>query len=154
GGRAVRCGAACVDPRSRGDRGAGVGRGSRRARPGLEGRILPGPAAARHPCRRSRGVTAAAAAPSTLDAREALERIRAAEQGSEGLNAFISLPDADALGDPRPGPLGGAPVAVKDNIATLGLPTTCGSRMLEGYRSPFEATAVRRLREAGGVIVG
>src|SRR5690606_4990931 len=111
-------------------------------------------AAARHPCRRSRGVTAAAAAPSTLDAREALERIRAAEQGSEGLNAFISLPDADALGDPRPGPLGGAPVAVKDNIATLGLPTTCGSRMLEGYRSPFEATAVRRLREAGGMIVG
>jgi aspartyl-tRNA(Asn)/glutamyl-tRNA(Gln) amidotransferase subunit A len=46
------------------------------------------------------------------------------------------------------------PVAVKDNIATLDLPTTCGSRILEGYRSPFEATAVRKLREAGAWIVG
>ena len=46
------------------------------------------------------------------------------------------------------------PLAVKDNLATLGIPTTCGSRLLEGYRSPFEATAVRRLRAAGAAIVG
>jgi aspartyl-tRNA(Asn)/glutamyl-tRNA(Gln) amidotransferase subunit A len=46
------------------------------------------------------------------------------------------------------------PIAVKDNLATLDMPTTCASRMLEGYRSPFEATAVRRLRDAGAVIVG
>jgi aspartyl-tRNA(Asn)/glutamyl-tRNA(Gln) amidotransferase subunit A len=46
----------------------------------------------------------------------------------------------------------GVPVAVKDNIATLDLPTTCASRILDGYFSPFEATAVRRLREAGAFI--
>jgi aspartyl-tRNA(Asn)/glutamyl-tRNA(Gln) amidotransferase subunit A len=38
--------------------------------------------------------------------------------------------------------LAGVPVAVKDNIATLGMPTTCGSRILEGYLSPFESTAI------------
>jgi aspartyl-tRNA(Asn)/glutamyl-tRNA(Gln) amidotransferase subunit A len=47
----------------------------------------------------------------------------------------------------------GSPVAVKDNIATLGLPTTCGSRILEGYTSPYEATAIRKLRESGAVVV-
>ena len=47
----------------------------------------------------------------------------------------------------------GIPVAVKDNIATLGLPTTCGSRILEGYTSPYEATAVRRLRQAGAIVL-
>jgi aspartyl-tRNA(Asn)/glutamyl-tRNA(Gln) amidotransferase subunit A len=49
-------------------------------------------------------------------------------------------------------PLLGVPVAVKDNIATLDLPTTCASRILDGYISPFEATAVKRLREAGAFI--
>ena len=49
-------------------------------------------------------------------------------------------------------PLAGVPVAVKDNIATLDLPTTCASRILDGYISPFEATAVRRLREAGAFV--
>jgi len=44
-------------------------------------------------------------------------------------------------------------VAVKDNIATLEYPTTCASRILAGYRSPFEATAVRRLRAAGAMVV-
>ena len=47
----------------------------------------------------------------------------------------------------------GMPVAVKDNIATHGLPTTCGSRILEGYRSPYQATAVRKLREAGALVI-
>ena len=49
--------------------------------------------------------------------------------------------------------LHGVPVAVKDNIATLGLPTSCGSRILEGYTSPYEATVVRRLRESGAIVV-
>ncbi len=50
------------------------------------------------------------------------------------------------------GPLAGMPVAVKDNIVTSDLPTTCASRILEGYRSPYDATAVQRLRLAGGIV--
>jgi aspartyl-tRNA(Asn)/glutamyl-tRNA(Gln) amidotransferase subunit A len=46
------------------------------------------------------------------------------------------------------------PIAVKDVLATTDLPTTCGSKVLEGYRSPFEATAVRRARAAGAVVIG
>lgn len=51
------------------------------------------------------------------------------------------------------GPLAGVPVAVKDNICTEELPTTCGSRLMSGYVSPFQATAVQRLRAADAVIV-
>ncbi|MDP9206567.1 MAG: aspartyl/glutamyl-tRNA amidotransferase subunit A [Gemmatimonadota bacterium] len=51
------------------------------------------------------------------------------------------------------GVLAGVPVAIKDNIASLGLPTTCASKILEGYISPFEATAVTRLRAHGALIV-
>ena len=51
------------------------------------------------------------------------------------------------------GVLAGVPVAIKDNIASLGLPTTCGSKILRGYVSPFEATAVARLRANGALIV-
>src|SRR6186997_3507123 len=54
---------------------------------------------------------------------------------------------------PSPISLTGVPVAVKDNIATLTLPTTCGSRILEGYTSPYEATVVSRLRQAGAIVV-
>ena len=53
-----------------------------------------------------------------------------------------------------PGPLAGVPVVVKDNIATLSMPTTCGSRILEGYVSPYEATVVARLRDAGAIVIG
>jgi aspartyl-tRNA(Asn)/glutamyl-tRNA(Gln) amidotransferase subunit A len=51
------------------------------------------------------------------------------------------------------GVLAGVPVAIKDNIASLGLPTTCASRILKGYVSPFEATAVTKLRAHGAMIV-
>lgn len=51
-------------------------------------------------------------------------------------------------------PLAGVPVAVKDNICTRGLPTTAGSRILEGYVAPYEATAVSRLVAAGAIVVG
>ncbi|HEV2671282.1 MAG TPA: Asp-tRNA(Asn)/Glu-tRNA(Gln) amidotransferase subunit GatA [Gemmatimonadales bacterium] len=52
------------------------------------------------------------------------------------------------------GVLYGMPVAVKDNICTLEFTTSCGSRILEGYRSPYEATAVAKLKAAGALIVG
>ena len=82
-------------------------------------------------------------------------RIREAEARPDSLNTFITvLADSEVPDDFPDGPLQGVPVAVKDNIATLGLPTTCGSRMLEHYWSPFEATAARKLREAGALIVG
>jgi aspartyl-tRNA(Asn)/glutamyl-tRNA(Gln) amidotransferase subunit A len=52
------------------------------------------------------------------------------------------------------GPLAGLPVAVKDALCTVDLPTTCGSMMLEGFRPPYDAEVVTRLRRADAVIVG
>lgn len=54
---------------------------------------------------------------------------------------------------PSPGPLAAMPLAVKDNIVTVEQPTTCGSRILEGYLSPFNATVIDRLRRAGAMVV-
>jgi len=60
-----------------------------------------------------------------------------------------------ALAEGRPAPaLAGVPVAIKDVLAIEGLPTTCGSRILEAYRPPFTATAVARLEAAGAVVLG
>lgn len=81
------------------------------------------------------------------------------------LNAFLALsPErayrqadkVDALiatGKPLP-PLAGVPIAVKDVISTRGITTTCGSKILENYIPPFDATAVERLDAAGAVILG
>src|SRR3989441_3136542 len=52
------------------------------------------------------------------------------------------------------GVLYGMPVAVKDNICTVEFTTTCGSKILEGYRSPYEATAVAKLKAAGALVSG
>ncbi len=93
------------------------------------------------------------------------DRIAAVESGAQPLNAFLHRDidgahlafEALANGAGDAGvrrSLAGVPVAIKDNIATISMPTSCGSRILEGYVSPFEATAVRRLRAAGAVIVG
>jgi aspartyl-tRNA(Asn)/glutamyl-tRNA(Gln) amidotransferase subunit A len=89
-------------------------------------------------------------------------RIR--ERDSE-LNAYLTLSEerayaqADrvdtmiAAGKPLP-PLAGVPVAIKDVISTRGVRTTCGSKILEHYIPPYDATAVERLEAAGAVILG
>jgi aspartyl-tRNA(Asn)/glutamyl-tRNA(Gln) amidotransferase subunit A len=59
-----------------------------------------------------------------------------------------------AAGEPPISPLAGVPLALKDVLATRDMPTTCGSRILEGWRPPYDATVARRLREAGVVILG
>ena len=91
-----------------------------------------------------------------------LEHIRA-EDGAIG--AYLTVTETEALeaaeaSDRRRahgacrGILDGIPFAVKDNLCTKGIPTTCASRMLEGYRPPYDATAVRRLYEQGAVLLG
>ena len=89
-------------------------------------------------------------------AREVAARLALAE--TRALNAVLAW-SSDALdreaaridGQGR-GALTGVPVAIKDNIVTTEQPTTCGSKILEGYVSPFDATAVVRLRGAGAMI--
>ncbi len=81
------------------------------------------------------------------------------------INAYITLDETSALSkadevDRRAsagdglGPLAGVPIALKDLLCTRGLPTTCGSRILEGFIPPYDATAVGRVREADAVIIG
>ena len=87
---------------------------------------------------------------------DALERADAIRAGRDGLNLLLWRDDKAARHAARnsgTGPLAGVPVVVKDNIATTDLPTTCASRILGEYRSPFDATVVRRLRDAGAVII-
>ncbi|HXY28938.1 MAG TPA: Asp-tRNA(Asn)/Glu-tRNA(Gln) amidotransferase subunit GatA [Acidimicrobiales bacterium] len=62
--------------------------------------------------------------------------------------------DAAVAAGRDPGPLAGVPVALKDNLCTRGVPTSCGSRILEGWRPPYDATVVTALRAAGAVTVG
>jgi aspartyl-tRNA(Asn)/glutamyl-tRNA(Gln) amidotransferase subunit A len=95
------------------------------------------------------------APPELSEAREAIRSAKRREASAEGLNAFLSFADEGSLSIENPGgPLAGVPIAVKDVLATVDLPTTCGSRVLEAYRSPFDATAVRRARAAGAVVIG
>ena len=81
------------------------------------------------------------------------------------VHAFINLDEERAMDQAKKvqkeieegklaGPLAGVPVAVKDNICTKGLATTCGSRMLEHFVPPYDAFAARKLKEAGMVILG
>ena len=80
-------------------------------------------------------------------------------------NAFLTFSEERALraaeradrmlaAGEDPGPLAGVPLAVKDVIVTEGVRTTCGSRLLEHYIPPYDATAVRRLEQAGAMIIG
>ncbi|WP_175648318.1 Asp-tRNA(Asn)/Glu-tRNA(Gln) amidotransferase subunit GatA [Protofrankia sp. BMG5.30] len=110
--------------------------------------------------------TAAAIAAGELSALEvtqaALDRIAKVD---DRINAFLHV-DADgalaaardvdqrrALGETL-GPLAGVPLALKDVFTARGMPTTCGSRILEGWYPPYDATAVAKLRAAGVIIIG
>jgi aspartyl-tRNA(Asn)/glutamyl-tRNA(Gln) amidotransferase subunit A len=72
----------------------------------------------------------------------------------EGAVAAAGAVDARRAAGERLGPLAGVPLALKDVFTQEGVPTTCGSKILEGWRPPYDATVVRRLREAGVVILG
>jgi aspartyl-tRNA(Asn)/glutamyl-tRNA(Gln) amidotransferase subunit A len=91
--------------------------------------------------------------------RQALDRI---DQTNGSINAFLHVAADRALARARAldarsspaGPLHGVPIAIKDNIVVKDMPATAGSRILESYHPPYDATAVTRLEEAGAVIVG
>jgi aspartyl-tRNA(Asn)/glutamyl-tRNA(Gln) amidotransferase subunit A len=89
---------------------------------------------------------------------EHLARIDAREEEIHAFN-LVTRDEARAAADAvdaadDKGPLAGVPVALKDNLCTRGVATTCSSRILEGWRPPYDATAVARLRAAGAIIVG
>ena len=94
--------------------------------------------------------------------RDALDRI---ERDNYRLNAYITISresalkraaamDADIKDEIRRKPLAGVPVAVKDNMLIAGVRTTCGSRILGDYVPPYTATAVKKLEDAGAIIIG
>jgi aspartyl-tRNA(Asn)/glutamyl-tRNA(Gln) amidotransferase subunit A len=73
---------------------------------------------------------------------------------AEGALAAARAVDAKRAAGERLGPLAGVPLALKDLFTTRGIPTTCGSKILEGWLPPYDATVTRRLREADVVILG
>ena len=119
------------------------------------GRDLPGAAA-----------LAAAVRRGERTARDVVEEHLARIAGADPvLRAFLCVTAdaararADAIDDLvgrglDPGPLAGVPVALKDNLCTRAVPTTCASRILEGWRPPYDATVVERLLLAGAVPIG
>lgn len=74
--------------------------------------------------------------------------------GDEALAEAARVDAAVAAGEQLPSPLAGVPVALKDVFTTTDMPTTCGSKILEGWRSPYDATVTVRLRAAGIPILG
>ncbi|EFJ09029.1 hypothetical protein SELMODRAFT_269599 [Selaginella moellendorffii] len=92
---------------------------------------------------------------------EYLDRLREKEPdvksflhiSSSALDEAAEIDGRLARGD-DPGPLAGIPIAIKDNLCTRGMPSTGGSRILDGYRPPYDATAVKRLKESGAVLIG
>ncbi|MCU0223330.1 MAG: Asp-tRNA(Asn)/Glu-tRNA(Gln) amidotransferase subunit GatA [Acidobacteria bacterium] len=108
---------------------------------------------------------AAAVQTGELSAESSIEQALEAIARRGGLGAFLRVDRDRALAAARaqdrgraagrdPGPLGGVPLAIKDNLCTRGLATSCGSRILEGWVPPYDATAVERLAAAGAIVVG
>src|SRR5262245_4428178 len=93
---------------------------------------------------------------------EHLERIAAREGDIHAFNLVLAdearaaadAVDAQVAAGEDPGPLAGVPIALKDNLCTRGIATTCSSRILEGWRPPYDATVVERVAAAGAVAVG
>jgi aspartyl-tRNA(Asn)/glutamyl-tRNA(Gln) amidotransferase subunit A len=95
----------------------------------------------------------------------AAEALRFAEAENPRTNAYLHFSPERALASARavdekiargedPGALAGVPIAVKDVILMRGVRTTCGSRLLENFIAPYDATAIERIEAAGGVILG
>ncbi|MGB7202192.1 MAG: amidase family protein, partial [Pyrinomonadaceae bacterium] len=86
--------------------------------------------------------------------------LAAAERLNPELNSFLAIEREHAMKraaefDAVPGSkLGGLAIAVKDNICTKGIRTSCGSRILQNYKAHYDATAIKRLNDAGAIIVG
>ena len=110
--------------------------------------------------------TAAMVRAGELSAVDVLEHhLAVIEAGEEAVHAFNLVTadqaraqaravDATVAAGGDPGPLAGVPVALKDNLCTRGIPTTCSSRILEGGEPPYDATVVTRLAAAGAVAIG
>ncbi len=125
-----------------------------------------GPPAAFTPSRPGVAEIAAAVRSGRIPARAVLEehlaRIEAAEADVHAFNLLVTdrarqtaaRVDEAVAGGRDPGPLAGVPVALKDNLCTHGITTTCSSRILEHWVPPYNATVVDRLASAGAVLVG
>jgi aspartyl-tRNA(Asn)/glutamyl-tRNA(Gln) amidotransferase subunit A len=93
---------------------------------------------------------------------EHLARIEAGEEGVHAFNHVMAEPARRAADrvdhlvatGRDPGPLAGVPIALKDNLCTRGVPTTCSSRILAGWHPPYDASVVTALRRAGAVPIG
>ena len=106
-----------------------------------------------HP--RDAALTASLAAATRLEAADIHAFVQLHPSAGAAADAARDASSDDAPGvSARNGALAGVPVAIKDNLADLALRTTCGSKMLAGYVSPYEATAVARLLDAGAIVIG
>ena len=73
---------------------------------------------------------------------------------AEAAHTVAAAIDQRVAAGEDPGPLAGVPIALKDNLCTRGVPTTCSSKILDGWCPPYDATVVQRLVDAGAVMVG